>query len=45
VREAEIQAGAVQDAELGTIVSRKDTTAIPTAAPDARTCSATPASA
>jgi len=29
VREAEIQAGAVQDAELGTIVSRKDTTAIP----------------
>jgi hypothetical protein len=45
VREAEIQAGAVQDAELGTIVSRKDTTAIPTAAPDGRTCSATPASA
>jgi hypothetical protein len=29
VREAEIQAGAVQDTELGTIVSRKDTTAIP----------------
>jgi hypothetical protein len=29
VREAEIQAGAVQDTELGTIVSRKDTTSIP----------------
>jgi hypothetical protein len=29
VRPADIQAGAVQDAELGTIVSRKDTTAIP----------------
>jgi hypothetical protein len=45
VREAEIHAGAVQDAELGTIVSRKDTTASPTGAPDAQTCSATPASA
>ena len=29
VRESEIQAGAVQDTELGTIVSRKDTTSIP----------------
>jgi hypothetical protein len=28
VRESEIQAGAVQDTELGTIVSRKDTTSL-----------------